>query len=56
MSSFRLFRVRGIEVKMHITFPLILVWAGFVFGTAGGEGFSVSGAGFGVVVTVILFI
>jgi stage IV sporulation protein FB len=55
-TSFRLFRVRGIDVKMHITFPLILIWAGFVFGTAGPGGFSLSGAVFGVVVTLILFV
>ena len=56
MTSFRLFRIRGIDVKMHITFPLIFIWAGYVFGTAGQQTFSSSGAGFGVVVTLILFV
>jgi len=55
MTSLRLFRVRGIDVKIHITFPLILIWAGYVFGTAGQQAFSLSGASFGIVVTLILF-
>jgi Zn-dependent protease/CBS domain-containing protein len=55
MGSIRLFRVRGIEIKMHITFPLILVYAAIQFGLLSRRGFSLSGALFGVVVTLILF-
>jgi len=55
MKNIRLFAVRGIEVKMHVTFPLILVWAAFQFGLLSGGGFSLSGAVFGIVVTLILF-
>ncbi|MGD2147420.1 MAG: site-2 protease family protein [Anaerolineae bacterium] len=55
MGSFRLFTVRGIDVKVHLTFPLILVWAAVQFGYLGQSGFSASGALFGVVVTLLLF-
>lgn len=56
MSSIKLFTVRGIEVKMHITFPLVLVWAAVQFGFLNQGGFSPSGAAFGVVITLLLFI
>ncbi len=56
MTSFKIFSVQGIDIKIHITFPLILVWAALQFGLLGQEGFSFSGAAFGVVVTVLLFI
>ena len=52
-SSLRLFTVRGIDVRMHITFPLILVWGAIQFGINIGQG--ASGAIFGVVVTLLLF-
>jgi stage IV sporulation protein FB len=55
MTSFKLFSVQGIDIKVHITFPLILVWAAFQFGFMGQAGFSLSGAAFGVVVTLLLF-
>ena len=55
MSGFKLFTIRGIEVKMHITFPLILVWAAVQFGFLNPSGFSLSGAAFGVVITLLLF-
>jgi Zn-dependent protease/CBS domain-containing protein len=55
MSSIKLFTVKGIDVKLHITFPLILVWAAWQFGSMGQGGFSLSGAAFGVVVTLLLF-
>ncbi len=55
MTSFRLFTVQGIEIKVHITFPLILVWAAVQFGLLGGDGFALAGAAFGVVVTLLLF-
>ena len=56
MTGIKLFTVRGIEVKMHITFPLILVWAAVQFGFLNQRGFSPSGAAFGVVITLLLFI
>ncbi len=56
MTGIKLFTVRGIEVKMHITFPLILVWAAVQFGYLNTEGFVLSGAAFGVVVILLLFI
>lgn len=50
--SLRLFTVRGIDVKLHITFPLILIFAALQFGLVSGL---VSGAIFGVVAIAILF-
>jgi Zn-dependent protease/CBS domain-containing protein len=55
MSGFKLFTIRGIEVKMHITFPLILIWAAVQFGFLNQRGFSPSGAIFGIVITLLLF-
>ncbi|MFP3853866.1 MAG: site-2 protease family protein [Anaerolineales bacterium] len=52
-SSVRLFSVRGIDIKVHVTFPLILIWAGFQFGLVSDKGWS--GALFGVIVTLLLF-
>lgn len=52
-SSFKLFSIRGIDVKLHITFPLILLWAAFQFGSIGG---ALSGALFGVVAISLLFV
>lgn len=53
-GSIRLFALRGIAVKMHLTFPLILIWAGFQFGLIYPE--HVKGALFGVFVTLLLFV
>jgi Zn-dependent protease/predicted transcriptional regulator len=52
-SSVRLFTVRGIDIKVHITFPLILIWAAIQFGWLGGNG--LEGAVFGIIVTLLLF-
>jgi Zn-dependent protease/CBS domain-containing protein len=52
-SSLRIFRIRGIDVRMHLTFPLILVWAALQFGYLNGQG--LQGALVGVVVTLLLF-
>jgi Zn-dependent protease/CBS domain-containing protein len=52
-SSLRLFAVRGIDIRMHITFPLILLWGAIQFGVNIGQG--AAGAVFGVVVTLLLF-
>ena len=36
-SSLKLFTVRGIDIRLHFTFPLILLWAAFQFGTGFGR-------------------
>lgn len=51
--SLRLLTIKGIDIRVHITFPLILIWAAFQFGTLFG---SLSGALFGVVAISLLFI
>jgi Zn-dependent protease/CBS domain-containing protein len=53
-SSIRLFSVRDIVIRMHVTFPLILVWAALQFGVFNRGGWV--GAIFGVVVTLLLFV
>ena len=53
-NAIRLFSVRGIVIRMHITFPLILVWGAIQFGLISGLG--VSGAIFGVIVFLLLFV
>jgi Zn-dependent protease len=50
--SFKLLAVRGIDIRIHITFPLIVVWAAFQYGQAGG----LQGALFGVVTMLLLFV
>lgn len=52
-SGIPLFKVRGIQIRMHITFPLILVWGALQFGILAGHG--VRGAVIGVGVTLLLF-
>ncbi|MBN1956354.1 MAG: site-2 protease family protein [Anaerolineae bacterium] len=54
MGSIKLLTIRGIPIRMHITFPLILVLAAFQFGLAGADW--VRGAVFGVIVTLLLFV
>lgn len=54
MSSIRLVTVRGIPIRMHITFPLILIVAAIQFGL--GQRNWLEGAAFGVVVTLLLFV
>lgn len=51
--SFKLVRIRGIDIKVHVTFILILLWAGYWWwrDLKIGPG----GALFGVVVTLLLF-
>jgi len=51
--SLKLFTVRGIDIRLHFTFPLILLWAGLQFGLAGGGWES---ALFGVVIISLLFV
>jgi Zn-dependent protease len=52
-SSLKLFSIRGIELRLHITFPLIFLWAAFQFGAASGV---LAGALFGIVVIALLFV
>lgn len=52
-SSFRLFAIRGIDLRLHITFPLILLWAAYQFGLADGN---VSGALFDILAISLLFV
>jgi Zn-dependent protease/predicted transcriptional regulator len=52
--SLTLGRVRGIEIRVHATFLLILVWAAYFWGSvenAGGRGIA-----FGIVATLLLFV
>lgn len=51
--SIKLFRVNGIDVKVHLTFVLILIWAGYRWSESTGAG--ILGALFGVVATLLLF-
>jgi Zn-dependent protease/CBS domain-containing protein len=52
-STIKLFTVRGIDIRLHITFPLILVWAAIQFGVLADGG--LTGAVFGVIVVTLLF-
>ncbi len=51
-GSLRLITIRGIDIRLHFTFPLILIWAAFQFGFMAGN---LTGAIFGVVAILILF-
>src|SRR5262249_29000464 len=47
-------RVRGIEIKVHASFVLILIWAAYYWGAntnSGGRGIA-----FGIVATILLFV
>lgn len=52
--SVQLFTVRGIAIRMHLTFPLILFWAALQFGVLSRAGWE--GALFGIVATLLLFV
>ena len=49
-TSLKLFAVRGIQVRVHWTFPLILLWAAFQFGGNAAAAF------FGVTAISLLFV
>ncbi len=51
-GSLRLVTIRGIDIRLHVTFPLILIWAALQFGLLAGN---LSGALFGVIAILILF-
>ncbi|HUU36727.1 MAG TPA: site-2 protease family protein [Candidatus Desulfaltia sp.] len=52
--SIKLIRVKGIDIKLHLTFVLILIWAAYRWGVSIGAG--PKGALFGVVVILLLFV
>jgi Zn-dependent protease/predicted transcriptional regulator len=52
--SIKLFNIKSIDVKVHLTFVLILVWAAYRWGVGLGAG--MTGAVFGIVVTLLLFV
>ena len=54
MSSFKVLTVRGIPIRIHITFPLVLVLAAVQFALIQSN--RIQGAIFGVVVTLLLFV
>lgn len=51
--SLRLFKIKGIDIKVHLTFVLILIWAAYRWSGSTGEG--LQGALFGIVATLLLF-
>lgn len=52
-KSLRLFTVKGIDIRVHFTFPFILAWAALQFGQIYG---GISGMVFGVIAITLLFI
>jgi Zn-dependent protease/predicted transcriptional regulator len=53
-NAVKLFKIRGIDIKMHITFPLILVWGALSFGLFRNGGWE--GAIYGILVISLVFI
>ena len=51
--SIKLFQVKGIDVKIHLTFVLILIWVAYNWGAAAGPGSP--GVVFGLIATLLLF-
>ena len=51
--SIKFAKVKGIDIKVHLTFILILVWAAYRWSVSTGEG--LQGALFGIVATLLLF-
>lgn len=51
-SSFKLLTIRGIDIRIHFTFPIILGWAAFQYGQTDGW----YGAVFGVIIFSLLFV
>lgn len=51
--SIKLFKVRGIDIKVHLTFVLILIWAAYRWSNSTNAG--LQGALFGVAATLLLF-
>jgi stage IV sporulation protein FB len=53
-NSIKLFKIRGIDIKMHFTFPLILVWGALSFGLFRNGGWE--GAIYGILVISLVFV
>jgi Zn-dependent protease/CBS domain-containing protein len=51
--SFRVARIAGIPLRVHVTFALILVWGAYYWGSEADDG--LRGALFGVTATLLLF-
>lgn len=51
--SISIFKIKGIKIKVHLTFILILIWAAYRWSITTGEG--IQGALFGLVATLMLF-
>jgi Zn-dependent protease/CBS domain-containing protein len=54
MWSWHIGSIRGISLKIHVTFPLVLLWAAFQFG--GGRGGDPQLALFGSFLVLVLFV
>jgi Zn-dependent protease len=52
--SIKLARVKGIDIKVHLTFVLILIWAAYRWGVSMRAGSR--GALYGIVVILLLFV
>jgi len=52
--SLKIGSVRGIDVRLHITFPLIVLWAAFDWGSSSYLGWS--GALYGALLVLLLFV
>jgi Zn-dependent protease/CBS domain-containing protein len=52
--SIKFARVKGIDIKVHLTFVLILIWAAYRWGVSMGAGSK--GALYGIVVILLLFV
>ncbi|MCP4357273.1 MAG: site-2 protease family protein [Chloroflexi bacterium] len=50
--SFKIWAIRGIDIRIHITFPIILFWAAFQYGQLGG----MEGAVLGLALILFLFV
>ena len=53
-NAIKLFKIRGIDIKMHITFPLILLWGALSFGVLRNGGWE--GAIYGLLVISLVFV
>jgi Zn-dependent protease/CBS domain-containing protein len=52
--SIKLLKIKDIDIKVHLTFVLILIWAAYRWSVSTGEGWQ--GAIFGIVATLLLFL
>lgn len=52
--SIRLFNVAGIEIRVHLTFPFLLIWAAYHWGSISEN--PLQGAVFGVTLILLLFV